>query len=231
MASYEWLILAVGVVLQVLVLSAMLGGMIRRYPFIFLYLVVSILGTVVNISFKYYFGPRSREFSRAYWLGDFVGTLLVLLVIIHLIRQAMHSHARRDAVYGGLVLGVLTTGLVSVFLVRSYSDGFKLGSWLTEVGRNYYFGAVLLNAILWFTLVRANHRNKQLYLLTSGLGLKLCGAAIAHGLRVANGPLVAANFILVLTYLLSLYVWYIALKRLPAPLPVAGDELRPSAAP
>lgn len=226
MSPYDWAWLLVGMTLQCMVLSTMLKGSLRRYPFIFAYLVVSFLVTVVEISFRHYFGPRSQEFSRAYWTGDFLGTFLVLMIIIHLIRTAMENHKYRGSVYGGLLLGAVTTGLVTLVLMNPYSRGFRSGAFLTELGRDYYFSAVILNVILWITLVRVNHGNRQLFLITSGLGLKLTGAAIAHALRLtmATHLWFVANHFLMLTYLANLGIWYFALKRLPLEIPVSEEN-------
>lgn len=228
MEPFDWGLLGVGVTLQCLVLSTILKGSLRQYPLVFVYIVVNLLSTVVQISFRHYFGPRSREFVQAYWVSDFVGTLVMLLIIIHLVRLAMEAHKYQDTVYWGLLSGVLVTGVASGLLI--YSRGFSLGRLMTQVGRDYYFAAVILNALLWVTLVRRHHENKQLYLLASGLGLQLSGAAIAHALRMTSStsPVVVgfANGFLVTTYLANLLVWYLALKRFPA---LAPAEPQPEA--
>ena len=201
--------------LQTIVVSTMLKGAARRYPFVFVHLVFSILLTVTQVSFGQYFGVKSSQYMRAYWAGDFVGTFLVLMIIIHLIRTAMENHVHRNAVYFGLLLGVAATA-GGVLILRG--SRFNLGRWMTEASRDYYFAAVLLNAVLWCVLMRTGRLNRQLFLLTSGLGLKLTGAAIAHALRLTGVILLAHQF-LMLTYMLHLFVWYVALKRLPCAIP------------
>lgn len=220
MSPLEWAWISAGFILQSMVVSTMLRGWFRKYPFIFVYLIFSFLSTVVQVAFKFYLGPSSKEFIRAYWFGDFFGTCLVLMVIIHLIRRAMEGHPHQRPVYAGLLLGVVATAVGSVLLMEMFSRHFTLSRWMTEVSRDYYFSAVLLNAILWCTLVRRNHESKQLYLLTSGLGLKLCGSAIGHALRLTGAGVVLASHFLVVTYLLSLYVWYVALKKAPEEAPL-----------
>jgi len=219
-SAYDVALALVGVILLSMVVSTMLRGSWRRYPFVFSYAVFAILSTVFQNALRHYYGPRSPQFVRAYWALDFVATLLVLLVIIHLIRAAMAGHPYRNPVFVGLLLGVVVTAAGSIFLMEAFSRSFTLGRWMTEVGRDYYFSAVLLNAILWCVLVRRN-QDKQLFLLTSGLGLKLTGAAMAHALRLAHAPLWLGNNILMVTYMLSIYVWYVALAKVPEPTPVA----------
>src|SRR2546426_5671347 len=105
MSSYDWAVVLLGMVLQSMVVSTMLKGSFRHYPFVFSYLILSFLTTVVQSSFQYYYGWSSREYIRAYWIGDFLGTFLVLMIIIHLIRTAMGGHKHRNPVYFGLLLG------------------------------------------------------------------------------------------------------------------------------
>ena len=221
MSPIDWLVCALGMILQGMVVSTMLKGSFRRYVVIFIYLVFSILSTVVQFSVRYYYGPDSKIFIRAYWIGDFLGTVLVLLIIIRLIRLALDGHRYRGSVYWGLLMGVVATAGATVVLMSLPAKGFSLGRWMTEMGRDYYFAAVLLNAILWLMLTRARHVNKQVFLLTSGLGLKLSGAAVAHALRLV-GIVRAADVFLILAYLANLYIWYIALKKFPTPAPAVA---------
>jgi hypothetical protein len=220
-----------GVTLQCLVIAALLDGLCRRYPFLFTYVVFSFLSTVSQIAFRYNFGPRSREFVRAYWISDFLGTFLLLMTILHLIRVALEGDRRRNRIYGGLVSCVLIAAAAGALLIDTYSRGFTWSRWMTQVGRDYYFAALLLNFVQWSTLLRVNHPDKQLYLITSGLGLMLSGAAIVHALRLTGHWITFAGYLLVLTYLASLYILRFALKKLPAasrprpePMPPAADS-------
>ena len=233
MSSYEWVRFAAALIVQLMVMWAMLRGTWSRYPLVFGYVLVSFFGTVTQASFQYYFGRQSVAYARAYWLADLAGAFLVLLVIIHLIRRAMTTHPWRDHVYWGLTLGMALTGVASVLFVGDYSRGFRLGRLLTELSRNYYFSAVLLNAILWITLMRVQHPDRQVYLFSSGLGLKLTGAAIAHAVRLttSSGYWFAANQILFYSHLASLYVLYLAVRSFAAGAPAAGAAVGVSAPP
>jgi hypothetical protein len=225
MSSLDWLLAVIGTALQCMVLSTMLKGAFRRYPLIFGYLIFTLLSTAAQLSFKDHFGPQSKTWMSAYWVTDFIGTLLILIIIIHLIRTAMEHHRHRQSVYCGLLLGVVTTAVSSLLLMHFSSRGFNFGRWMTEVGRDYYFSALLLNAVLWWTLMRSHSEDKQLYLITSGLGIKLAAAAIAHALRMTGTLIPLANQILVPAYLLHLYVWYVALKRFPAVVPAVQEQV------
>ena len=224
MSAWDWCLLSVGATLQCMVLAAMLQGGCRRYPFLFAYMVMTSLSTVVQGSTRHYFGPTSREFTSTYWAADVLGTLLLLLTIIHLIRLALEKHRWRGPVCWGLLLGVVLISLGSVLYVRVHPRGFSWSRWMTEVSRDYYFAAALLNAALWFTLVRLDRRDQQVYLVTSSLGLMLSGAAIAHAIRLTGHLIFFANFFLVATYLASLYVWRYAFRRSGAPVLGDGDQ-------
>ena len=227
MSPLDWVWAAVGLILQSMVICTMLRGWFRKYPFVFAYILFSFFSTVLQLSFLFHLGRNSKEFIRAYWFTDFVGTFLVLMVIIHMIRTAMAGHPQQKPVYAGLLLGVVATAAGSVFLMQMSNRHLTLSRWMTEVSRDYYFGAVLLNAILWLTLMRRHHENKQLYLLTSGLGLKLCGSAIGHALRLTGAGVMLAGQFLVVTYLVSLYVWFAAMKKAPVDAPVGEFSASP----
>jgi hypothetical protein len=208
------------IILYVMVLSAMLDGAWRRYPVIFGYVAFNLFSTVTQASFKHYYGATSKAFARAYWISDFIATILILLIIVHLIRIAMERHPLRNPVCVGLLLGVVATGAISGFLVQNRSLDPLRSKLMTEVGRDYYFSAVLLVVVLWVMLIRTNQENKQLYLFTSGLGLQLTGAAIAHAIRMSSHMWLLANCFLAATYLLNLYIWYVAVKKFPAEAPL-----------
>src|SRR5437867_2354431 len=137
MAPWEWGFVFAAAALYVMVLSAMLKGSAARYPFVFAYVALQFLSSAVQFSLVYYFGVKSREYVQAYWASDFLSTVLALLIMIHLIRATMEKHHYRDPVYSGLMLGVLMTAAVTLVLMRTYSRGFNLGKWMTEVGRDY----------------------------------------------------------------------------------------------
>jgi len=194
----------------------MLRGAWREYPFVFLYVIASALSTAIQGSCKYYFGPRSREFIRAYWTSDFIGTFLILLLIIHLIRKAMEGHPKRGTVYAGLLLGLVILAVGMLFYMQHTVRHFSLGWWMTRLGRDYYFMATLLNAVLWFTLLKVNHPDRRLYLVTSGMGLALSGAAIAHALRTVGQLVTVTGLLLVFVYFGKLYIWYVAFRPIKA---------------
>jgi hypothetical protein len=112
----------------------------------------------------------------------------------------------------------------TVLFVRLHPHGFSWGRWMTEVSRDYYFGATLLNALLWFTLTSRQSRDRQLYLVASGLGLMLSGAAAAHAVRLTGHLVAAANFFMIASYLASLWVWRRAFQTATASVPVEAPQ-------
>ena len=100
---------------------------------------------------------------------------------------------------------------------------------MTEVARDYYFVAMLLNAWLWMTLVRRGRRDRQLYLVTSGMGLMLSGAAVAHSVRLVSHFWSIGNAFLIVTYLGGLFAWRFAFQMQPTGEPAAEVEPTPHA--
>ena len=229
MSPLGWSFIAVGMALQCLVLAALLRGSWRRYPIAFVYMIATTLSTVVQVAFLWYFGQRSRQFAMAYWIADLICSSLVMLLIAHLIGRAMGGERRRDLIYWGLMAVMAAVAIASTLYLRANSQRLSWNRWMTEVARDYYFVAMLLNAWLWMTLVRLGRRDRQLYLVTSGMGLMLSGAAVAHSVRLASHFWGIANAFLIATYLGGLLVWRFAFQTLPAVEPAAEVEPTPHA--
>ncbi len=100
MLPLDWVWIVAGLIMQSMVICAMLRGWFRKYPLVFAYLLFSFFSTVVQVSLVYHLGRHSREYIRVYWFTDFVGTFLVLMVIIHWIRIALTGHPNQKAVCG-----------------------------------------------------------------------------------------------------------------------------------
>src|SRR3954469_1082214 len=82
----------IGLTLGTLILSAMLRGQWRQYPFVFLYVMGDFVTTLLEIqpALKYDTAPRAerRAFIRLYWWDERVMQILLFLLVISLIYQA-----------------------------------------------------------------------------------------------------------------------------------------------
>lgn len=195
--------------LQVFALQAALQRGGKRYRLLVLYLVSLLLGTVVNLSLLQLSQGRWSIASRQYfWAMEFVQHLLVFSAIIGFTYQRMIESARARRLARWLILGAIG----GVFLSLWIHYDARLNLWMTSVNRNLSFVAMLLNFVLWTTLLKDPDRNSRMLMISGGLGVQLAGEALGHGLRllssVARPLLQLGNWIFVLTYFISLFLIY-----------------------
>ena len=97
--------------LEVMVIAVLLRGEYRRYPFIFIYCVVDLLTTVLEIQPAMAAGTNPaamRRWAQIYWDNERIMQVLVFLLVISLVYDATaHLRSRRTlltAIVGGTVL-------------------------------------------------------------------------------------------------------------------------------
>jgi len=202
---YFWLaaILA-GVILQVLVVAALLKGHYREFRLLFVYCVILLLATVVDVSAYYSPGMWTRT-SRTYWVSDAVLQFLIYCVVISLIHRGLENSPERMRIRRFLIVGAVVFTALSLVLTQ----GGMIGVWMTKLARNLGFCAVILNLILWAVLLKSRHPDRRLLLISGGLGIQMAGKAIGHSLRQISVPTrIPGNLVIVLTHLICLYIWW-----------------------
>jgi hypothetical protein len=202
--------LAVGMALQVLVISAMLRGWWRKFKVLFVYCVVLFLSTGMEAA-AFYDPEIYTRTSRYYWSIDAVRQVLIFLIVISLVYMALGPGAKRAAVRRLLGLGVLGFAALSMYFTWNQ----VLGQWMTDLSRNLGFLAVLLNLVLWAVLIQARPRQRTLLMISGGMGIQMAGKAIGHSMRQLSGHLVlGGNLVIVCSHLVCLYAWWQAFRRL-----------------
>jgi hypothetical protein len=208
--NYLWsLTLAVGVILQVLVIAALLRGGHKRFRTLFGYMVVLFLTTVAEAA-AFYNENLFRHASRYYWTIDAVRQALIFLLVISLAHEALSHSPKRASMRRLLVGGASLFALVSLY----FTWDPKVGHWMTTLSRNLGFLAVILNLVLWAVLIQFQRTDRILLMVSGGMGIQMAGKAIGHSLRQLY-PLntLAGDLIIVISHLLCLYVWWQAFRR------------------
>lgn len=201
--------LAVGLVLQVLLIAAMLRGVYRRYGALFLYALVLLVTTALEAAA--FFWPRyAAVASTEYWLFDSIRQVLLYVVVISLILRATDQSAKRASIGRWLITG--STIFAALSLYFTYSRGLNL--WMTQFSRNLGFLAVILNLVLWAALLKQRRPDQTLLMVSGGMGIQMAGKAIGHSLRqLSPGAVTAGNLVIVLSHLLCLYIWWQAFRQ------------------
>jgi hypothetical protein len=200
----------IGLWLNLQVISALVRGSYRQYPFVFAYSLALLVSTVVEIGLRV--APKTLR-QQYYWTDEIVLDVLVFCVVIAFIDEAARHSGHKPVERHWLILAA---GLI---FVGSYAfhHSSHFNRQMTLISRDLNMCAVVLDLILWSLLVSARRPNRRLMLLSGGLGLQLTGAIMGEQLRNFSHSLFLTGTLLeVTTGLLGLYIWWRALRTAPA---------------
>ena len=217
------LFLAVGLPLQVLVLAALLRGAWRRYPLLLAFATVEFVSALVQ-------APGALEAMRGlhspgqpywvtYWIGNAINQLLLYAVVVSFL---YHACERLRSATVARILLILAACLVAggTFLVH-YDPSLARGLWLTPWFRDLSFTSALMDIVLWTSLLAVRDKDRQLLMLSGGLGVQFAGEAIGESLRqmamrsLSHPLALAGSVIMVAANLFRFYAWWRALRRRP----------------
>jgi len=215
MIYFFWALWGVGTVLQVLVIASLVRAQnFKRFPLLFVFLIVLFLTSVADASAFLEIGQWTDVSRKYFWLNEAIRQSLMFAVVISLVIRALAGTAMarlRKWLLSGTVL-------FAVFSVILNSDP-NLDKWMTTIVRNLSFCAVILNLALWLALVRRKPPDRELFLLSGGLGLQMAGDAIGYSLRQiafqesSRTLSTLGNIVAVFAHLLCLSVWLRAFRK------------------
>lgn len=217
---------AIGLFLQLALVRSLVRGPYQRYPLVTVYAIALFLTTVVEVSAST--AARSgvrlpvRSWRLYYWINDAILQALVFAIVISLIYRAISRSDTRAALRRWVVVGALVV-FGGCFVLHA-GPVRKLSSWMTVISRDLSFAAMILDLLLWTTLMAAKRKDRELLMLSGGLGIQFAGSAAGQSVRqLAQGALgrnamlsLAGSSIVVLTNLTCLYVWWQTFRR-PVP--------------
>jgi hypothetical protein len=199
---------AIGLWLDVRVISVQLRGSYREYPFVFAYVLSLLVSTVAEIGLQ---GASDEVRDFYYWVNEAVLDVLVFCVVIAFIDQAARYSRQKTIGRRWLILASILILAVSLAIHHSAKFNMKM----TLISRDLNISAVILDVILWSLLVAARRPDRRLMLLSGGLGLQLTGAVMGEQLlQFSPSPSLkmTGTLLEVSTSLLGLYIWLLALQ-------------------
>ena len=209
MTYFWWLIIGVGLVLQLLVIAVVLRRRQGGFKVLFIYLVLLFLSTVLNAAAYYNPGTQVRA-ARYYWLSDAVRQAFIFLLVLSFIHNALVQRVNRTPLRRMLWAGACLYVLASLY----FTWDPRIGHWMTNLSRNLAFLAVILNLILWAALIQFRRGDRVLLMVSGGMGIEMAGKAIGHSLRqLSKSTELTGDLILVITHLLCLCIWWQAFRR------------------
>jgi hypothetical protein len=195
------------VVLQVVLLFFLLQGSVRRYFILFLYSIVYLVTSLVEVLVFRSGGKESPLYTRVYWTDEIVLDLLLFLMVIVLTYRATEGSPLRGAV--GKILTVVVVAALALPFILIQGPIFS-GSWFNVTSQFLNFGGLILNLALWSALIGSKRRDTQLLTVSAGLGVSVAGAAITYGVRhwLHPGPLMQAVDIFgVIAHIAGVAIW------------------------
>jgi hypothetical protein len=217
-----------GVPLEVMVIAALLRGEYRRYPFIFLYAVVDLLTTILEIqpSMAYDSGtPEAKhQFVLMFWFNERMMQILVFLLVISLVYTATKHLRPRRALLLGIICGTILFAVIS-FWFQHDPNPLEVGRYMTRWTRDLNFCAAILDLGLWALLIGSRQKEYKLLLITGALGVQFAGGAIGQALRDMSPAIVAAaSDFLMIANLARLYIWWQAFRGQSKTLPAGNGS-------
>jgi hypothetical protein len=203
---------AIGLWLNLLVISALVRGSYRQYPFVFAYALTLLVSTVAEIGLLR--AVPKRLWDSYYWIDEVILDVLVFCVVIAFIDEAARHSKQKLIERHWLVLAAAL--ILAVTLAIHHR--LPMNRQMTLISRDLNICAVILDLILWSLLLTARHPNRRLMLLSGGLGLQLTGTIMGEQLRHFSRSLrPEGTFLEVTAGFLCLYIWWRALRTAPAP--------------
>jgi hypothetical protein len=202
----QWVTLPVAAVLNVLLVHALLKRGGQQYVLVTVWAVLTLLTTVVESAGVVGADMTWINTAYYYWIPEAVNQFVSFAIIIILCVRRLEQRTARARFGRWLVIGSLVFVIASAALLYDSHPN----RWLTALSRNLNFGALLLNVVLWGSLIPDPNRDFTMLKVSGALGVNLAGQAAGQGLRqlwqISRAFAYAGNLVLVLTHLLCLYL-------------------------
>jgi hypothetical protein len=208
----------IGIPLEILVIVALLRGGYRRYPIVFLYVIVNFVTTLADIpistqSLLTHDLAVLRQAARVYWVNEWILQALIFATVLSLIDLAISTSRWRRLMRAGLAAGALLFAGTS-FLIHYLPPPVKYGIWMTPWTRDLSVCATILDLALWMILIASRKSDRRILLISGALGMQFTGEAIGEAIVSLSMPhmvealALTGSVVAVAANLACLYVWW-----------------------
>ena len=214
---------AVDLPLQVLIVAALLRGSWRRFPLVLALSVVELVSGLVQapgaLQASAGHHPPGLSYQTVFWYGATIDVLLLYSVVISLLYRACER--LRSARQARMALILVACLVVGGTLLAHYDPSMQPGLWLTPWFRDLNFACAVMDILLWTLLLVPRDKDRQLLLLSGGLGVQFAGNAIGESLRQMSirsrsHPLALTGAVVMIAAgAFCYYAWWRALRRQP----------------
>jgi hypothetical protein len=192
------------------------SNVFRRYPFLNIYLLVTVAFTCGCYYVRSAFGYTSLEYFKFYYTGDAVLTVVLYLLIGSLFDQMFRNSSFHRYVRPTLaIFFFLVVGVSALFIMRNVDHLYS--RFVIELQQNMYFVGVLLTFLLWTSMSWLGAESRRFALVVSGMGIFFAALAGNYALRFLWGGVdkVATGVIPPLAYTVMVSLWLYTFLRVP----------------
>ena len=168
-----------GMLLELLCVVFLLRGSYRTYPVLLTSCLVMLFGTVaVGVSLRLT-GFDSGIYRHTYWTVDVVDYFARFLVVVSLIYQVTEGSVMRHALKRILTIVALGAVALPFILYHPYFNW----RWFRHTSQLLNLSAAFMNLLLWTAILGSKgKRDRQLLMVSVGIGVSVTGVAITYGM-------------------------------------------------
>lgn len=183
LGPFEYTVWIVSALLEAAVLvCALTKHSFRRYLFLNLYMVGSLLANVARYSVFSEYGQTSIQYCYTYYYSDGLLTIGLYFALASLYSQVFQEMNVERYVRLTAVLLFVGTAFFSYLVVRQMGDGVGV-QFMIEVSQNLYFVGVVLTYVLWGAMLKLRETRARLIQFVLSLGLYFSLFAANYALR------------------------------------------------
>ena len=169
------------------VVCALARHSFRRYLFLNLYMLLSLLVSLLRYQVLSHFGLRSSEYKYFYFYSDAVLTIFLYLALITLYlyvfdEMKVEKYLRLVAVILLVGTALFSYGVVQQSSTVQQSSSRLLTGFFFELSQNLYFVGLVLTYVLWGAILKLRETRTQLIQLVLSLGIYFSAFAATFAL-------------------------------------------------
>jgi hypothetical protein len=215
--AFQIALYVIGLSLMIAVIAAMMRGSVRRYPFVFLYVVTDFLTTALEIrpglTYQHASPEALRSFARLYWWDERILQAFVFVMVISLVYGAAAYFRARRALIVGIVVATLAFAGITFLIHFDPDPSALIGKWMTPWTRDLNFCAAVLDLGLWALLLGKRDKDYCLMMISGALGIQFTGDAIFQSLRDLSPTIrEIVRYAVPFPNFVCLYIWWQAFR-------------------
>jgi hypothetical protein len=154
----------------------------RRYFALNLYILSSLVASILRYWILSRYGFTSNEYCYFYYYSDALLTLCLYCALITLYLHVLDELKAEKFVQLAATLLLLATALFSYLVIRQ-SANKMLTHFVVELSQNLYFVGLVLTYLLWGAIMKLRETRTRLIQLVLSTGLYFSAFAASYALR------------------------------------------------